>query len=86
MQALAIGDWNRSDTVPTMLAGMHVNRSPPCFELIWEQRSVQLVSTIRSYCYLEGVGIERAGERNGREVRSGKFHIHGEQELSPLRR
>lgn len=39
-----------------------------------------------SCCCLEGVGIERAGDRNGREVRSVKFHVLGEQELRPVRR
>lgn len=30
--------------------------------------------------------MERAGERNGHEVQSVKFHVHGEQELKPVRR
>lgn len=37
-----------------------------------------------SCCCLEEVGIERAGERNGCEVQSVKFHVHGEQELRPV--
>lgn len=53
---------------------------------LFGKRPVQLVSTIGSCCCLEGVGIERAGERNGRGVSSVKFLVHGEQEWKPVKR
>lgn len=56
----------------TLLPGMHVSRSLPHLELIWGQISVHLVSTIGSCHCLEGLGTERAGERNGHEVQSVK--------------